>query len=1420
MNKLLFTPLIAENIAITLLPNTPNTFWRNGLSLNKVFTLLIVLIFCTTLASSQSLYWRTDGATQSWTGTNWSTTATSVGGTGWTNGDNAIFSANSAPIYVTTKPVGNITLTGTTTTVTMTAAGTFTNNGTISTIDVCSGCTFNWNSQKVSTASGTGFKKVSAGIWNIGGSINAGGAPAGITINAGTVIVTSSNSLGGGPLTMNGGTLQSTGNAFNFSQMNIGGSFAFSGTGTDTYGYPIVLTVSPTITNSTSSGAIRQLTGGISGNFGLTFNGAGAGVITMGGVNSFTGSITLSSDEVGFVNDACFGAVPSIVTPASIVIDGGKMTAVGTDNSTTVNYTLDSKRGIQVGTSVVTAINVNLGSTLTYNGVIANKPSVTGAWTKQGSGMLILGGTSTYSGATTLNNGTIQITANSLPATTILNIGQATSTNLGLFDLNGNNQTIAGLVSVAGNNISASKNTITSSTSATLTINSSTSNIFGNVSTTNSGVITGAVSLIKSGSGIQTLGDVNTYTGTTTITAGTLNISSTGSLSAGSAVSVSTNGTLSGTGSANGSVDLLGTISPASNGTIGTLTTGNLTLEAGGFYHFDVTKTTGTPGTDWDNLVAGTLTNSATIASNFTVAINGTIASFVSANANSWVIGSYTGAAPSSANIVVNTSGITNSFSGTFTVTFSSNNINLIYSTCTIGTWQGTTTAWATNTNWCSSFVPISTTNVVIPISSFYPTISTPSTVNNVNIISGATLVVSSLLQAGGAITGTLDVSNGTLELNGTAAQTIQGSAFTGNTISVLKINNTLGVTIGNQLNITDSLVPTLGILYTGGFLTLKSSASKTAQIAAGTGSYLSGTVTIERFITSKAARKYSFIGSPVVQSVRNAWQQQIYISGAGSGGTPCGTTLGDGGTSDKYNSNGFDATQNNASTVLQYFATTTNGSHYAGIANTATSLVPGVGYCVNIRGDRNSSAVNCLNQLTSSSPTAPEAVTLITTGSPTTGNLSVLLNDIAIHKLTLLANPYPSQISFSSFKTGNSIINNKMWTFSPFGTGNFTTYANGHITNGAAGYDDTYGNNIASGQAFFVEANTNGSVLFSEACKTNGIIPNTQYFGTGEKSIRIGLFASNNLRLDEILLLYTQRGSNNYNEQLDATSMSLSSQALVANKGKYLLAIAEMKDTTAKLETQIGVSIKAGIYHLSFSQSETIDNNQPITLLDKFLGVASNVRINPDYRFTVTSDTASKGSNRFLVVLGGSRPLPLNFTDFTAILKTNGVALEWHVANETNIRLYGLQRSIDGTNFTTINNSKPTGATSYSILDTCFPRGANRLYYRIQSIDIEGRIDYTNVIALKLPVVNCKLSITPNPVQTKLNITLSNAILGGDYNVTITTVAGKKVYNKRNLQMVNNTIKVEVSHLLAGVYMLELEDNNGNRISEKFVKE
>ena len=116
---------------------------------------------------------------------------------------------------------------------------------------------------------------------------------------------------------------------------------------------------------------------------------------------------------------------------------------------------------------------------------------------------------------------------------------------------------------------------------------------------------------MQAGTGTTVLNAVNTYTGTTTVNAGTLSVN--GSIAASSGVTVNAGGTLAGIGTVAPTVINGGTLSPGNS--IGTITIanslsfvgpGNYIVEVGpGAGNNDRTNVTGAPGTA---TLAGTLT--------------------------------------------------------------------------------------------------------------------------------------------------------------------------------------------------------------------------------------------------------------------------------------------------------------------------------------------------------------------------------------------------------------------------------------------------------------------------------------------------------------------------------------------------------------------------------------------------------------------------------------------------------------------------------------------------------------------------------------------------------------------------------------------------------------------------------------------
>jgi len=207
---------------------------------------------------------------------------------------------------------------------------------------------------------------------------------------------------------------------------------------------------------------------------------------------------------------------------------------------------------------------------LTINAVVADAAAGTTGLTKSGTGVLTLGGSNTFTGNTIVNQGNITLTNN-----LALQNSAVDTSGAGTITLSGTDTpTLGGLI--------GSKNLSSVITSGTSAVTSLTLNPGSAVTNTYSGVIanlgSGAMALNKSGAGTQILSGTNTYSGITTINAGTLLITGNSSSATG-AVNVAAGATLGGNGTIGGAVTVAGSLNP---GTASTLTLGStLTFGSG-----------------------------------------------------------------------------------------------------------------------------------------------------------------------------------------------------------------------------------------------------------------------------------------------------------------------------------------------------------------------------------------------------------------------------------------------------------------------------------------------------------------------------------------------------------------------------------------------------------------------------------------------------------------------------------------------------------------------------------------------------------------------------------------------------------------------------------------------------------------------
>jgi fibronectin-binding autotransporter adhesin len=285
-----------------------------------------------------------------------------------------------------------------------------------------------------------------------------------------------------------------------------GGPVLFADTATGTTNVTIAALVQPTTVTFNNNSLIYSVTSSsgndIGGSASLTKSGISA-VTMSGGFNSYTGITTVNGGTLSVGTLANGGSASDIGAAANsagnLLFNGGTLQYLGGTASSDHLFTLTTAGGA-IDASGSGPLNLNNAGLVGYSGTGARVLTLTGtnagtlaasiadnggatSLAKNGAGTWVLTGTNTESGGTTIANGELQIGAGGASGS----IGSGSINDNGVLDFN---------------------------RTGTLTV---------------SGAISGGGTVTNDGSGTVILANNNSYTGGTTVNAGTLQVGNGGS---------------------------------------------------------------------------------------------------------------------------------------------------------------------------------------------------------------------------------------------------------------------------------------------------------------------------------------------------------------------------------------------------------------------------------------------------------------------------------------------------------------------------------------------------------------------------------------------------------------------------------------------------------------------------------------------------------------------------------------------------------------------------------------------------------------------------------------------------------------------------------------------------------------------------
>ena len=292
---------------------------------------------------------------------------------------------------------------------------------------------------------------------------------------------------------------------------------------------------------STFSGILKNT--GSTATLNLTKTGSGS--LTLANANTFSGITTVSGGTLILGNATALGGTTGItMAGGTLLIPGLSGISIGKPITLGATGTTATITAPDVAGSGTTNFPVTLSSGISGDGNV----TFSGVSTTNAYGVVNLNAASNYAGSTLIttisaygggapNNANIFMNlgvVNALPITTVVTLdgGDGGGSAPGRYcelDLNGKNQTLAGLTNVTGRVSRVQRVVNNSATAATLTVNNSVDHTYSGQLGWVSGYGSTAynnLGITKNGIGIFTVSGSRTYSGNTTVNGGTLRLGS------------------------------------------------------------------------------------------------------------------------------------------------------------------------------------------------------------------------------------------------------------------------------------------------------------------------------------------------------------------------------------------------------------------------------------------------------------------------------------------------------------------------------------------------------------------------------------------------------------------------------------------------------------------------------------------------------------------------------------------------------------------------------------------------------------------------------------------------------------------------------------------------------------------------------
>ncbi|MDQ2751887.1 MAG: ice-binding family protein [Bacteroidota bacterium] len=202
--------------------------------------------------------------------------------------------------------------------------------------------------------------------------------------------------------------------------------------------------------------------------------------------------------------------------------------------------------------------------------------------------------------------------------------------------------------------------------------------------------------------------------------------------------------------------------------------------------------------------------------------------------------------------------------------------------------------------------------------------------------------------------------------------------------------------------------------------------------------------------------------------------------------------------------------------------------------------------------------------------------------------------------------------------------------------------------------------------------------------------------------------------------------------------------------------------------------------------------------------------------RAMTTTGTVSTSSDSVHITSACDAILPISWIFFRGSLSGTSVLLSWATANELNNAFFTIEKSSDGSHFTTLTTVKAALINSASQYQYAFtdPEPYNVNFYRISQTDKDGRKSFFKVIQ----VMASQQFKAFTYVQEKHAYVQASGAVPGNATLELYSMDGKKIASKPIILTKETSLYTIDKSLIKGMYLIHIQSNGEKLYNGKIV--